>query len=343
VSTRVTIKDVARHCGVSIAAASRALNNRGEVSEETRQMVLTGAAELGYVPNPLARGLVMGRLKTIGVIVSDNASPVYASILRAIEETANREGYGVLLSNSAESQDKALYALDTLLTSRVAGVLLVPTQTDQRDLELLERWDTPFVLLLRHFADVRTDYVVTDNHRGSYLATRHLLELGHRRIAHIGGPDRLSTAEERFAGYRQALSEHGLAVEPELVARVPYSIEAGATAAQVLLEAESRPTAVVAATDRQAVGVMKAAQLQGVDVPRDLALVGGDDIELAEFLSVPLTTFRQRAYEIGALGVDALLWRLRNPDEEELRQIVLQPDLVVRRSCGAHLASKETS
>jgi LacI family transcriptional regulator len=318
-SARVTIKDVARHCSVSIAAASRALNNRGEVSEETRQMVLAGAAELGYVPNPLARGLVMGRLKTIGVIVSDNASPVYASILRGIEETANRDGYGVLLANSAESQDKALTALDTLLTSRVAGVLL------------------------RHFTDVRTDYVVTDNHRGSYLATRHLLDLGHRRIAHVGGPSRLSTAEERFAGYREALVEDGLAIEPELVARVPYSLEAGAEAAQVLLEAASRPTAVVAATDRQAVGVMKAAQGRGLDVPRDLAVVGGDDIELAEFLSVPLTTFRQRAYEIGALGVDALLWRLRNPDEEDVRQIVLQPDLVVRRSCGAHLASEGTS
>jgi LacI family transcriptional regulator len=337
---RVTIKDVARHCGVSIAATSRALNNRGEVSPATRKLVLAGAAELGYIPNPLARGLVMGRLNTLGVVLTDNASPVYASILGGIEETAIREGFSVLLGNSAESQDQALRALDTLLATRVAGVLLVPTQHDQRDLERLAEWDTRSVLLLRRFPGVPSDYVVTDNERGSYLVTDHLIDLGHRRLAHIGGPERLSTAQERFAGFRKALGEHGMPVDEELVTRAPYTLEGGVEAARHLLQGPHRPTGIVAATDRQAVGVLKAAQDLGIDVPRDLAVVGGDDIELAEFLAVPLTTFRQRAYEIGARGVETLLWRLRNPDNQEVRQIVLEPQIVVRRSCGAHLRTE---
>jgi DNA-binding LacI/PurR family transcriptional regulator len=338
---RVTIKDVSRLAGVSIAAASRALNDKDDVSAEKRKRVQDAAAQLGYVPNTLARGLVMGRQLTIGVIVSDNSSPVYAWILRGIEEVANEKGFGVVMANSADSQDQALRNLDALVASRVSGVLIVPTQHDRRDLQRLRDAGMPFVLLLRHFADdPQTDFVITDNVMGGYEATRHLLGLGHTRIGHVAGPQEVSTAQERLQGYRQALREAGVAEDPDLVVSAPYTIEGGQETGARLLALPDRPTAIFAATDRQAIGVMKAAGDRGLVIPDDVALVGGDDIELAEFLAVPLTTFHQRAHEIGVQGMRTLLTRMDatygsgEPDEAH-HQIVLQPTLVVRRSSGS--------
>jgi LacI family transcriptional regulator len=325
---RVTIKDVSRLAGVSIAAASRALNDKDDVSPEKRKRVKDAAVQLGYVPNTLARGLVMGRQLTIGVIVSDNSSPVYAWILRGIEEAANEKGFGVVMANSADSQDQALRNLDSLIASRVSGVLIVPTQHDRRDLQRLRDARMPFVLLLRHFADDhQTDFVITDNVTGGYEATRHLLDLGHRRIGHVAGPLEVSTAQERAQGYRKALREAGILEDTELVVSGPYTIEGGEALGRQLLSLPERPSAIFAATDRQAVGVIKAA----------------GDIELAEFLAVPLTTFHQRAHEIGVQGMRTLLTRMDStysdaePDDE-YHQVVLQPTLVVRRSSGDAVA-----
>jgi LacI family transcriptional regulator len=261
-------------------------------------------------------------------------------ILRGIEAVANREGFGVLMANSAESQDQALRNLEMLQASRVSGVLLVPLQSDRRDLERLRAEDTPFVLLLRRFADDdATDYVITDNVQAGYLATQHLVEAGHTRIAHIAGPGEVSTAQDRIEGYRQALAEAGIAARPEHVVNAPYTLEGGEATARRFLTLEDRPTAIFAATDRQAIGVLKAAEGLGMRVPEDLALVGGDDIEMGQFLSVPLTTFRQRAYEIGERGAEILLARVRDQergeDLAEPQQVVLAPHLVVRRSSGA--------
>jgi LacI family transcriptional regulator len=338
---RVTIKDVSRLAGVSIAAASRALNGKQDVAADKRARIIEAAERLGYVPNSLARGLAMGKTKTIGVIVTDNSSPVYARILRSIEQVANREGFGVLMANSADSQDQALRNLDMLLASQVSGVLLVPVQSDRRDLERLRASGTPFVLLLRRFADdLDSDFVITDNVKGGYLATRHLVELGHKRIGHIAGPALVSTAEERLEGYRRALAEGGLQLDPRLIVRTPYTIEGGEDSARRLFGLADPPTAIFAATDRQAVGALKAADELGLRVPRDVALVGGDDIELAEFLAVPLTTFHQRADDIGVRGMQMLLSRLEQEDDDDRtpEQVVLAPDLVIRASCGAQPA-----
>lgn len=340
---RVTIKDVARLAEVSTAVASRAINGRGEVSEGKRERVLEAALQLGYVPNSMARGLVKGRQTTIGVIVTDNSSPVYAWIVRGIEEVANEQGFSVVLANSADSQDQALRSLDSLIASRVSGVLLVPTQRDRRDLELLRGAGMPFVLLLRHFEDdADTDFVISDNVLGAEEVTRHLLELGHRRIGHVAGPAEVSTAQERVTGFHKALAEAGVAPRPELLAHGPYTIEAGKELGARLMALAEPPTAIFAATDRQAIGVMEAVREKGLSVPGDVAVVGGDDIELAQYLAVPLTTFHQRAREIGREGMNTLLTRMDAiyGDREErasYQQVVLQPELVVRESSGGKL------
>lgn len=329
----VTLLDIARAAGVSVTTASRALNHKGEIAPVKRARILDVAHRLGYVPNASARALVSGRTKTLGVVVNNNASPVYALLLRGVEDVANAAGFGLLFSNSADSQEQALDCLAMLRSKNVDGILLTPVQTDDRDVRRLQHLGLPFVLVLRHFPEIATDYVVVDNAAGATLVTRHLLDLGHRRIAHLAGPAHTSTGRERLAGYRQALGERGVPVRDDLVTHQPYTVDGGYAGARQLLGRPGPPTAIVAATDLQAVGVLKAARELGVRVPDDLALAGGDDIELAEFLEVPLTTFRQPARAIGARGAQLLLARLAG-DDQPPQAIVFEPTLVVRRSSG---------
>lgn len=328
-----TIRDVAREAGVSVTTASRALNGRGELSPEKRARVLEAAARLNFVPSAVARALVSGKTKTLGMVITDNASPVYAEIVKGVEEAAKRAGFSLLLCNSADSQDQALECLALFQAKQVDGILLTPVQSDRRDVEFLRQAGIPHVLLLRHFGDPETDAVVTDNVAGGRLATSHLIERGHTRIAHIAGPAHTSSAQGRLAGYLAALAEHGLSSDPALIRHAPYTVAGGYQAALPLLSAPQRPTAVFAANDLIAIGVMKAARELGLRIPDDLALVGGDNIELAEYLEVPLTTFHQPGREIGARGAELLLARLLG-DRESAEQIVLPTELIVRASSG---------
>jgi LacI family transcriptional regulator len=329
----ITIRDVARAAGVSVTAAHRALNDKAELKSDKRARVLAAARQLNYVPSAAARALVSGKTDTIGMVVTDNASPVYAGIVRGVEEVANAAGFGLLLCNSGDSQERAISCLETLRAKQVDGVLITPVQTDRRDVERLHEFAIPFVLLMRHFADVASDYVITDNEAGGYAATCHLLDLGHRRIGHLAGPVFVSSAQGRLAGYRRALAERGIPFDEHLVVHAPFTVAGGYDTAFALIDRPDRPTAIFAANDLQAVGVMKAARAVDLTIPDDLALVGGDDIELAEFLEVALTTFHQPAREIGSLGAQILLDRLRGGNEEP-RRVVLTPRLIVRRSSG---------
>jgi LacI family transcriptional regulator len=338
---RITIHDVARAAGVSVTAVSRALNNKGELSPEKRARVLAAAEQLGYVPSGVARALVSGQTKTLGVLVTDNTSPVYAEILRGIEEAALGAGFSLLFGNSADSQEQALRWLDLVHAKHVDGLLLTPVQTDRRDIERLGAWGIPFVMLLRYFVDVPCDYVVTDNVLAGYLATRHLVETGHRRIGHVGGPPWTSSGRDRFLGYQRALLERSIPLDADLVACDSFTIGGGARATEALLRQPNRPTAIFASTDLQAVGVLKCARSFGLRVPEDLALVGGDDIELAEFLEVPLTTFHYPARDIGRIGAELLIARIQDgmnqvdlERNDRFKRIVVDPKLIVRRSCG---------
>lgn len=328
-----TIRDVARVAGVSVTTAHRGLNGKDELGEQTRARVLAAAEQLNYVPSAAARTLVSGKSMTIGMIVTDNASPVYAGIVRGVEEAANAAGYGLLLCNSADDQERALSCLSMLRAKQVDGVLLTPVQTDQRDVDYLRAAGIPYVLLLRHFDDAGDDIVITNNEAAAYAATRHLLDLGHRDIAHIAGPAIVSSAQGRLAGYLRAMQEAGILINPAGVRHALYTVPGGYEAALPVLVGSDRPTAILAGNDLQAVGVMKAARELGLRIPDDLALVGGDNIELAEFLDPPLTTFHQSAFEIGRNGAEILLDRVRGNDGEP-RRVAFTPELIVRASSG---------
>ncbi len=330
---RVTIRDVAREAGVSVTTVSRALNGRADLAAAQRRHVLATVSRLQYVPSSAARTLVSGRSRTLGVVINDNTSPVYAQVLAGIEETAGAQGFGLVFTNSANSQDQALRCIDNLIGNQVDGLLLTPVQTDDRDLQRLRAAGIPFVLLLRHFDDGKTDFVAADNLTAGRIATQHLVDSGRRRIACIGGPEHTSTSGLRGQGYREAMEAAGIEPDPALIVSGGYSVEGGRAATHRLFGHRSPPEAIFAATDLQAVGVLKAARELGISVPDRLAVVGGDDIELGEFLEPPLTTFNQRGREIGAIGTQLLLDRLAG-DSSPVRQFRLEPQLVVRRSCG---------
>lgn len=330
-----TLRDVARHAGVSVTTAHRGINGKSELGEGTRQRILDAARTLGYVPNQTARSLVSGRSLTIGMIVTDNASPVYAGIVRGVESVVKAAGYGLLLCNSADDPAEALSCLELLRSKQVDGVLITPVQSNLTELDYLRDAQIPYVLLLRTFDATSDDAVVTDNELGGRSATALLIELGHQRIAHIAGPAHVSSARGRRAGYERALRERGITVDPDLIVHASFTTQGGYTAARDLLSRSDRPSAIFASNDMQAVGVLKAARELGLRIPDDLALVGGDDIELAEFLEVPLTTFHQPAYEIGSQGAELLLSRL-DGESGEPRQIVMTPQMIVRQSSGEH-------
>jgi LacI family transcriptional regulator len=338
----VTIRDIARAAGVSVTAVSRALNNKAEISQEKRELILDAARKLRYTPSAVARALVSGSTRTLGVVVTDNTSPVYAQLLRGIEEVANDAGFGLLFANSADSQDKALRCLAMLQGKQVDGLLWTPVQTDRRDIELLQQSGIPFVLLLRHFADLETDYVIVDNVRGGYLVTEHLLELGHRAIGHVAGPQHTSSGQGRLAGYRRALKKWSVAFDAALVSAAPFTIAGGHEAAGRLLDCPRRPSAIVAATDLQAVGVLQACRERGLRVPDDLALTGGDDIDLADYLEVPLTSFASSVRDIGARGAEIIIARLQGQPPAE-RQVVFKPKLIIRRSSACPQRSTRSS
>ena len=250
-----------------------------------------------------------------------------------IEGAAHAVGYGLLLCNSAGSQEQALRCLAMLQSKQVDGLIMAPAQTDRRDIAVLQRSGIPFVLLLRYFPDLQTDYVIMDNVAAGRMVTDHLLQRGHRLIGHVAGPVHISSGQGRLAGYHQALEARGVPYDEDMVCHAAFTMDGGYQAARQLLDRPQRPTAIFAATDMQAVGVLKAAKELGLAVPGDLALAGGDDIELAEYLEVPLTSFSQPSDEIGAQVVAILMSRIGG-DRDGFKQVVLKPELIVRRSSG---------
>lgn len=324
-----TIRDVARLAGVGQATVSRVLNGN-PARPETRERVLKAAAELGFVPNQLARGLVARSTRTIGLVIPDITNPFFPAVTRGVEDGASSGGYSVFLCNT--DNDPAMEDLDVrrLCEHRVDGIIFVGT-TDRRDLlESLLTQGIPVVLTDRPVEDLDADSVLVDNTAGARAACRHLIGLGHRRIGLVAGTSRTRTGQDRVAGYQDALREAGIPIDPSLIEQGNYTMESGRRAAQILFGRFPRPTAIFAANDVMAIGVMQAAEEAGLTVPDDLSVVGFDDIEFASMVRPALTTVRQPAYEMGRVAMTMLHERICGEGAAAGRQHVFQPELVVR-------------
>lgn len=280
----------------------------------------------------IARNLRRNETTTIGLIVPDNSNSFFAEIARGVEDVCFQEGYRVFLCNSDENPDKEYHYCQSLISQQAAGVIFITTGQGSDALQLLVERGIPVVQADRELPDVATDVILADNHGGAYQATRHLLDLGHRRIACLSGPTFRTTITQRLAGYRDALAEHGLPLDPALLhSGGDARFETGFTAAPILLGLSAPPTAVLSFNDLMAVGFMHYAAEVGLAIPEQLSVVGFDDVRLARFMLPALTTVAQPKYEMGRQAADLLLRRIRGDDGPPVRR-VLDVSLVVRRS-----------
>lgn len=326
-----TIREVAESAGVSYATVSHVINNTRLVSPETRERVLAAMDALNYHPNALARSLRQGKTNTIGLVLPDSANPFFAEISRSIEDEAFKKGYSVFLCNTELDTQRELFYVDVLSKKQVDGIIFVAAGEQADSLDFLLRRRMPVVMIDRDVPNVEVDAVLTDNQLGGFLATRHLLELGHRRIACIAGPSSITPSAERIIGYRRALEEAGLPYDETLVIRGDYHSQSGMEITHTILQMDPRPTAIFALNDLMALGALRAASEAGYSVPQDLAVVGYDDLELARFTNPPLTTIAQPKKEVGARAIDLLVDRMSRKSRAPSR-LVLPPELIVRRS-----------
>ena len=332
---RVTIADVAKAAGVSQQTISRVLNDKGEVSEATRQRVRAVIDRLGYRPSSIARGLATHRTLTIGLVVPDVANPFFSEIARGAADAAHAAGYSVLLCNTVEDPKREIGALHTLEEKRVDGVVLCSSRLPVDDLQKLVTRLPAVVLVNRQLPDVSTGTVRVDDAAGARLAVRHLLALGRHTIGFLAGPPVSQSGRERARGFEEALAEAGLPRVPGLIrACTPY-LEGGREATAALLAAHPGIDALFCYNDLVAVGALAACAEMSCQVPENVAVVGCDDTLLAGLVTPSLTTLHVPQRELGATAVDMLLKRIGGC-VVECAEIVLQPQLIVRTSAPWH-------
>lgn len=334
----VSRDDVARLAGVSTATVSYVVNNGPRpVSSEARAKVVQAIQQLGYRPNSVARNLRRQRTSILGVVLPDTQNPYFAQVTRGIERVAFQCGYFVIQFHSDNSLERELQFVDLLSMERAAGAIWIPTTGSHEPIERLANYKIPVVVLDRQVPDVDIPTVVAANFHGGYLATNHLIELGHTCIGYIGRPNDLSHSQPRFDGYCATLKEHGLTVDPTLVIRGGFRMEDGRLAALELIHHSPRPTAIFAFNDFMAIGALRAAYECNLRVPQDLAIVGYDDIPGAAFTNPALTTVRQPKFELGQRAAELLIDLISG--KTVTTPPPLEVELVIRESSGAHSAA----
>ena len=332
----VSVRDVAALAKVSVGTVSNVMNRPEKVSAATVVRVQAAIDELGFVRNDAARQLRAGRSRSLGLVVLDVANPFFTDLARGAEDRAAEEGLAVLLGNTDDDLQREAAYLDLFEEQRVHGVLISPLGDIGDRLTRLRARGTPTVLVDRHTEDRSFSSVSVDDVAGGRLAAHHLLDIGRTRIAFVGGPSSIRQVVDRLAGAREAVAEHPSA-SLEVIETEALSVLAGRAAGERILEREpgDRPDAIFAANDLLAIGVLQALNMRGdLHVPRDIALIGYDDIAFASAAVVPLSSIRQPSVLIGYTAVDLLLREAAGGAEFEHEQIVFQPELVIRESTG---------
>ncbi|MCL7453574.1 MAG: LacI family transcriptional regulator [Anaerolineae bacterium] len=337
----VSIKDIAKAAGVSHSTVSRALGESPLVSPDTKDRIQRLAREMGYSPDAQARSLVMGRTQTIGIVVTTITDPFIAEIVQAVESTAHDHGYSVILASSNSRRRREIAAVEMLRSKRVDAVIVTSSRVGALYQAHLDQLGAP-VVLINSRSEQRGPYtfsVTVDNRHGACLATGHLIRRGHRRIAYIAGAANHSDDFDRMAGYRQALGEANIAFEPSLVVRGTGRVDCGEEALTAVMDRSDVPSAAFCYNDMTAIGLLRAARTAGVSVPRELAVVGFDDIPFAAYVSPALTTIAQPKPEMGKRAVEMAL-ALAGGEVSDLpgfTNVVVRGRLVVRESSGERM------
>jgi DNA-binding LacI/PurR family transcriptional regulator len=328
-----TIKDVAKLAGVSVATVSRVLSNHSYVREEVRWRVQKAIAELNYRPNRVARSLRAQSSKFIGLIISDIENPFYTALVRAVEDVAYARQYSLLLCNSDEDPEKERVYIEFMRDEQVAGVIASPTAENLTSLQGLIDAKIPVVAVDRRARQTPVDTVMLDHAKSAYMLAKHLIEQGHTRIGTVIGNTTTTSGRERKRGFLKALKEAGLTPDPALMREVKPVEEAGQQATLGLLSLPHTPTALFIGNNLLTIGALKAIQQKKLRIPKDISIVGHDELPWMSLLAPGITVVAQPVYDLGRQAVDLLMARIKG-DEQPPREIKLDPTLIVRQSVG---------
>ena len=331
----VTIYDVAREAGVSMATVSRVVNNNPNVKPQTRKKVYEAIERLGYRPNAVARGLASKKTTTVGGVIPDIANAIFAEVARGIEDIANMYHYNIILCNADKRKEKEIRVINTLLEKQVDGLLFMGGAVTDEHLQAFSTSNVPIVLCATTDEKGTMPSVDIDHEAAAFDAVNKLISEGHRRIAMISGTlQDPANGYARYQGYKRALEQAGLAVDEAYVRVGNYKYESGIEAMQYFLGLPERPTAVFAATDEMAIGAIHSIQDAGLKVPDDISVISVDNIRMASMVRPQLTTVAQPMYDIGAVSM-RLLTKLMKKETVEQARVVLPHELIVRQSVGA--------
>ncbi|MFZ4832208.1 ribose operon transcriptional repressor RbsR [Rouxiella sp. Mn2063] len=327
-----TMKDVAREAGVSTSTVSHVINNNRFVSEAIRDKVNAAIDQLNYAPSALARSLKLNQTRTIGMLLTASSNPFYSEVVLGVERSCYERGYSLILCNTDGDEERMNRSIETLLQKRVDGLIMMCTENHCPSQDALNRYPSlPIVMMDWSPFDGANDIIQDNALIGGKMATQYLIDQGYTRIACITGPLDKTTAQQRLAGFRQAMHEANLDILPGYEVSGDFEFAGGLSAMQQLLALAAPPDAVFASNDAMAVGVYQAVYQQGLSIPGDIAVMGYDDIQLAQYMTPPLTTIHQPKDELGELAIDTLLHRLQAPDTEA-QVLSLTPELIIRGS-----------
>lgn len=328
-----TIKDVAKLAGVSTTTVSHVINKTRFVAEDTSKAVWDAVSALNYSPSAVARSLKINTTKSIGMIITTSEAPYFAEIVLAVEDYCYREGYSLFLCNTQNDPEKIQNHLDMLIKKRVDGILVMCSEYTENSLALFNGTNVPMVVMDWGPNDGKSDRIIDHSFDGGYLATRHLIENGHKDIAIIAGNLFKTTAKARFDGFVKAMNEAGLPVRQEWICENDFEPEAGFESMNQLLRLPHKPTAVVCACDTVALGAISAIGEKGLSVPQDISIIGYDNIHSSRFYSPPLTTIHQSKTRLGTMALQVLLERIQDSDApHQPKTLEFYPELVVRQS-----------
>lgn len=328
-----TIKDVAKLAGVSTTTVSHVINKTRFVAEDTTKAVWDAIQALHYSPSAVARSLKVNTTKSIGMIITTSEAPFFAEIVLAVEEYCYRQGYSLFLCNTQNNPEKIQNHLDMLIKKRVDGVLVMCTEYTENSLTLFNGTNIPMVIMDWGRHDEKSDRILDNSFEGGYLATKHLIDNGHKEIGVIAGNLEKTTARDRFNGFLEAMKEANLPVRQEWIIEGDFEPEDGYECMNNLFRLEKLPTAIFCFNDVMALGAISAITERGLSVPNDISIIGYDNIHSSRFYAPPLTTIHQSKSRLGTQALNLLLERIQKEEKVSEPQILeFHPELVPRKS-----------
>ncbi|MDW6094231.1 substrate-binding domain-containing protein [Vibrio rhizosphaerae] len=333
-----TMKDIAKRAGVSTSTVSHVINKTRYVSDEIAARVNQAAKDLNYSPSALARSLKMNRTKTLGMLVTTSTNPFFGEVVKGVERSCYQKGYNLILCNTEGDDHRMKESINTLLEKRVDGLILMCSALEGEHIDAFDRFpEVPVVVMDRGPVHFSCDKIQDNSLLGGFMATNYLIERGHREIGCITGPLKLHQAYMRYEGFKKAMTEAKLPINPAWIAEANFECDGGVDAFERICQRGSLPSALFVGNDMMAMGVVNAAHARNIRIPQDLSIIGYDDIYIAKFMTPPLTTIHQPKHRLGTAAVEALVNRL-DKHKTDAQVVHLEPTLVVRDSVREYTA-----